>query len=241
MRILRALYESRKAWVGVLTVLLTAVVLKWVCPFLNIPPDQAAIIAGAIVTMGLAVIGGIAYEDGKKTLSERKPPAVLLLFLLPLLAVGCATEARHEYTLAGCNLVLSNADSMQALGLDYSSGAGAKAFQDLKRLDDALMLAIERIAKATYADDAARQADILKAMVTYKTDVAAIETDKDRLRDRDARFKELVDATREAAAGLLMVEARSWANKAALSDLYEKAIVGKLFSLAPVPAKGGGK
>ena len=50
MRILRALYESRKVWVGAISVVLTALVLKYLCPFLDIPPDQAGIIALAIVS-----------------------------------------------------------------------------------------------------------------------------------------------------------------------------------------------
>ena len=149
---------------------------------------------------------------------------------------GCATEARHGYTNEACNQILSNSDSMQTLALDYSTGAGAKALADLKRLDDALMLKIEIIAKATYTDDKARQAAILEAMTTYKTDVATVETDKSRVRDRDGKFRELVDATKEAAAGLLMVEARSWANKALATELYEAAVVGKFFNLAPKPA-----
>jgi hypothetical protein len=235
MRILKSLYRSRKAWVGVLTMVLTAVVLKWVCPFLGLSPDQASLVAAGMVAMGLALIGGIAYEDGKK---GKPPVALLLVCLLPFLS-GCATEARHEYTIEACNLVLGNADSMQVLALDYSTGAGAKALQDLKRLDDALMLQIEKIAKTTYTDDKARQAAILEAMTTYKTDVGAVETDKERVRDRDGRFRELVDATKQAAAGLLVVEARTWANKAMATEIIEKAILGKV--LSTIQTKGGGK
>jgi len=177
-------------------------------------------------------------DDIKPPNRTNVPPAVLLLFLLPCLA-GCATEARHDYTIEACNLVLANSDSMQALALDYSTGARAKALQDLKRLDDALMLQIEKIAKTTYTDDKARQAAILEAMTTYKTDVGAVEADKERVRDRDGRFRELVDATKEAAAGLLVVEARTWANKATATDIIDKAILGKV--LSTMQTKGGGK
>jgi len=101
MRILRALYESRKVWVGAISVVLTALVLKYLCPFLDIPPDQAGIIALAIVSATVAVIGGIAYEDGKKTLSERKPPAALVLLLLPALFIGgCAASATVQQAAA---------------------------------------------------------------------------------------------------------------------------------------------
>jgi hypothetical protein len=96
MRILRVLLASRKSWVGIITMLLTAAVLKWVCPWLGLPPDQAALIAAGMVAMGLAVIGGIAYEDGNLTVGQRKPPTtptvLVLLLVLPLLA-GCMAPA----------------------------------------------------------------------------------------------------------------------------------------------------
>lgn len=200
--------------------------------------ENVPTVAYAVAGVMMIVVGVIYTKYLKPWWDQWTGKTVLLLLVVPLLGMGCTTQARHEYTVEACNLVLTNTDSMQTLALDYSTAAAAKALQDLKRLDDALMLAVERIAKTVYADDAARQADILKAMVAYKTDVAAVETDRERVRDRDGRFKELADATKEAAAGVLLVEARSWANKAALGELVDKAVVGKVLQLMPT---GGAK
>lgn len=65
LNVLKCLYNSRKAWVAGVTVLLTAVLTVWLAPLLNLTPEQATTIAVAIVAGGVAVIGGIAYEDGK--------------------------------------------------------------------------------------------------------------------------------------------------------------------------------
>lgn len=229
------------AWLAMRKIAISDADAQWIKDSI---PAMALVIASI-----LAVAAGVLWKHVKAWMDKNKtapPPATPLPFLAwvalgigiacSLACGGCATEARHGYTNEACNQILSNSDSMQALALDYSTGAGAKALADLKRLDDALMLKIEIIAKTAYADDKARQAAILEAMTTYKTDVAAVETDKTRVRDRDGKFRELVDATKEAAAGLLMVEARTWANKAVATDVYDAAVIGRLFKLAPKPA-----
>jgi hypothetical protein len=94
VRIMKALYQSRKAWVGGITVLVTAVFAVWIGPALGLSDEQSAAVATAIVAAGVAVIAGIAVEDvGTKIAgSGRAPPAVLLLLCLAALAAtagGC--------------------------------------------------------------------------------------------------------------------------------------------------------
>jgi len=149
------------------------------------------------------------------------------LIAVPLL-MGCAQGARHEYLTAGLQQALLNTDSLQAMAVEYSDAAKAKAAQDLERQDNALMLKIKTLSKAQYADDAALEAAILEAMVKYKTSVVAVELDLDTLRKRDVDFVDVADLTREALAGVLAVEAKSWANYASRMDLINEAVVGRV-------------
>jgi len=228
MRILRALYESRKAWVGVLTVLLTAVVLKWVCPFLNIPPDQAAIIAGAIVTMGLAVIGGIAWEDSSKTLSQRKPPALLLLFLLPLLAVGCAVPE-----------AVLRAQQFEVVQLDADKTFLDSLYADRDKSNEALLKSLDTAFETTikgrptldakwvletYAGHTALQNLIRKRLTT---DADAIRTLRDNLDER-------IDLLKRAAG--LTIKTQLWRTEtmALAQELFDRSL--KKPTARPTPA-----
>jgi hypothetical protein len=90
LRILKSLYQSRKAWVGGITILVTAVFAVWIGPALGLTEEQSAQVAVAIVAAGVAIIAGIAVEDhGTKSAGGGGAAAtVLLLFLLPMLALG---------------------------------------------------------------------------------------------------------------------------------------------------------
>jgi len=93
LRIFKALYQSRKAWVGGLTILLTAVFVVWIGPALDLTAEQSSAIATALVVAGAAVIGGIAVEDhGTKSAGVDRPTRPVLL----LLALGLAAAV------AGC-------------------------------------------------------------------------------------------------------------------------------------------
>ena len=59
MDVLKALWNSRKAWVGAVTVLLT-VLLNVFAASLGLAPEAVTQVSAAIVAAGLAVIGGIA-------------------------------------------------------------------------------------------------------------------------------------------------------------------------------------
>jgi hypothetical protein len=96
LRIFKALYQSRKAWVGGITVLATAMFSIWIAPALGLDADQAAQIAVAIVAAGVAIIAGIAVEDHGVKAAGKTPKAPLLLLLALGLAVavgGCMAPA----------------------------------------------------------------------------------------------------------------------------------------------------
>jgi len=89
LRILKALYASRKAWVGGITVLLTGLFAVWIGPALGLDADQSAAIAVAIVAAGVAIIAGIAVEDHGTKSAGGGPPVAMLL----VLALGLAVAA----------------------------------------------------------------------------------------------------------------------------------------------------
>lgn len=169
-----------------------------------------------------------------------KPPVVLLLCLLPLLALaGCAQSARHDYILEGLTFSIQNMESIDTLASEATTSGKAKAAQDMARLDNALMLEIEALAKRTFATDAERQAAVLALVQKYKASVIEVNADLDALQGRDKNVKELTDATKEALAGILEVEARSWALWAQREDLLSRAVTGKILDLLKL--KGGTK
>lgn len=169
--------------------------------------------------------------------------AVVCLVLLMCSMAGCAQSARHDYVLSMGKLVMDNNDGMLTLGLEAATSAKAKAAQDEKRLDDALMLEIDALAQKTFETPAARQAAVLALVQKYKTSVVEVKADVDIATDRAARVKEFAAANQEAVLGLLALEARTWANGASTEDLVNKAITG-LFTeilLKPKAATGGAK
>jgi hypothetical protein len=155
--------------------------------------------------------------------------------LLPMLAVivlaGCATGARHEYLTQAVTDSLVHQDALLALGAEAETSARAKADQDQARLDNALMLDIEAVAKQTFATDAERQAAILALVQKYRASAVAVSQDLEIAADRQRRVVDLTDATREALAGILEIEARTGANWASRQDLVNKAVVGRLLDL----------
>ena len=94
MRVLKLLAASRKVWVGALTIILTALVAKYLAPWLGLDAEQVGIIATAIIGTGLAIIVAIAYEDGqaKSAGNGAVAPLILAILLMPLLA-GCVAPA----------------------------------------------------------------------------------------------------------------------------------------------------
>ncbi|MBE3045538.1 hypothetical protein IMZ48_23930 [Candidatus Bathyarchaeota archaeon] len=64
---------------------MTALLTKCLGPWLDLDAEQVGLIAVAIIGTGLAVIGGIAYEDGAV-----KKIVLLIFFVSVLLASGCA-------------------------------------------------------------------------------------------------------------------------------------------------------
>jgi hypothetical protein len=216
VRILRSLYESRKAWVGVLTMILTAVVLKWVCPFLGIPPDQAALIAAGMVTMGLAVIGGIAYEDGKKTLSERKPPTPIPFLVWVALGIGiayslactgCAAETRYvlDATAEGAKSV----DAIE-LGIQESrTGLANRLKQETDGIFGAYQadlagLVGDAINKTVTPEQAATR--LASLAVKYRAANAVAETDRARATERYNRMLEHTSLIRGILAQVYNLE-----------------------------------
>jgi hypothetical protein len=169
-----------------------------------------------------------------------KKPKVLLLFLLPVLALGgCAQGARHDYFLGGLTFAIQNQESIDTLTGEALTSGKAKVAQDMARLDNALMLEIEALAKRTFATDAERQAAVLALVQKYKASVIEVEADAEALQGRDRNVKELTDATKEALAGMLEIEARSWALWAQREDLLSRAVTGKILDLLKL--KGGTK
>ena len=156
---------------------------------------------------------------------------VVMTLLLLCGMAGCAQSARHDYVLSMGKMVLDNNDGMLTLGLEAATSAKAKAAQDEKRLDDALMREIDALAKKQFTDDAARQAAILTIVQKYKTSVVEVKADVDAATDRANRVQGFAAANQEAILGLLALEARSWANTASYEDLVNKAIVGTFTDL----------
>lgn len=62
MRVLKLLVKSRKAWVGALTTLVSVVAVI-VLPKVGVDQSEANVIAGAVVTLGVALMAAIAGED----------------------------------------------------------------------------------------------------------------------------------------------------------------------------------
>lgn len=161
----------------------------------------------------------------------KTPPVVCLVLLLLPLAGGCAQSARHDFNLAQGKLQLDNATAIEELSIQADTSTKAKAAQDAKRLDDALMLEIEILAKKQFTDDTARQAAILALVQKYKTSVVEVNADIANVSERTRRIQELVAQIKEAAIGMLEVDAQNWANTASQQDLIHKAIVGNLLQL----------
>jgi hypothetical protein len=228
MRILRCFWESRKVWIAVPTIILTAVVVKWVCPFLNIPPEQATVIAGGMVALAIALIGGIAYEDGTRTVGQRKPPVVLLLFLLPLLAVGCAVPE-----------AVLRAQQFEVVQLDADKTFLDSLYADRDKSNDALLksldVAFETTIKGrptldakwvleTYAGHTALQ-DLIRKRLT--TDADAIRTLRENLDER-------IDLLKRAAA--LTIKTQLWRSEtmALAQELFDRSL--KKLPARPTPA-----
>lgn len=91
MDVLKALWSSRKAWVGAVTVLLT-VLLNVFAASLGLTPEAVTQVSAAIVAAGLAVIGGIALDNRSEAGAGKAPIILALLLFLPL-AGGCMAEA----------------------------------------------------------------------------------------------------------------------------------------------------
>ena len=131
----------------------------------------------------------------------------------------------------GLTFSIQNMESIDTLASEATTSGKAKAAQDMARLDNALMLEIEALAKRTFATDAERQAAVLALVQKYKASVIEVNADLDALQGRDKNVKELTDATKEALAGILEVEARSWALWAQREDLLSRAVTGKILDL----------
>ena len=217
-------------------------VLAWIAAALGVGGvflyGQAA---GTPGNWALCVLRGIGYGfaavglwDGgiNKVAKALRPPAlVILLPLMVLFAGGCATAARHEYITQAVTDSLLHQDALATLGSEAEASARAKADQDQARLDKALMLDVETLAKQTFATDAERQAAILALVQKYRASALAITQDLEIAGDRQRRVLDLTDATREALAGILEIEARTWANGASRQELLDKAVVGRLLDL----------
>jgi hypothetical protein len=155
-----------------------------------------------------------------------------ILFCAALaLVAGCAQSARHDYITQAATDSLVQQDALATLGGEAAASAKAKADQDQARLDKALMLDIEALARQTFATDPERQAAILALVQKYRTSAVAVAQDIEIAADRQRRVVELTDATKEALAGIAVIEARTWANWASREDLINKAIVGRLLDL----------
>jgi len=164
---------------------------------------------------------------------------VLLFCVVGVLVVcaGCAQGARHDFITQAVSDSLIHQDGLVTLGAEAEQGAKAKADQDQSRLDAALMLDIEALAKQSFASDADRQAAILTLVQKYRTSAVAVSQDVAAAADRQRRVVELTDATKEALSAVLAVETQTWLNWASREDLIHKATVGQIMTLL----KGGTK
>ena len=90
MNVLKALWTSRKAWVGAVTVLLT-VLLNVFASALGLTPEGVTQISTALVAAGLAVIGGIALDNRSEAGAGKAPIILALVLILPL--AGCMAPA----------------------------------------------------------------------------------------------------------------------------------------------------
>lgn len=211
-------------WTEIVAVAGAIVIIARIIVKLTPTPKDDAILAKVIEVLKTI---GLSLAD-----TPRKPPpaALILLLLLPLVA-GCAQSARHDFITQAVTDSLVQQDALVTLGGEAAASAKAKADQDQTRLDKALMLDIEALAKQTFATDAERQAAILALVQKYRTSAVAVAEDIETAADRQRRVVELTDATKEALAGIAVIEARTWANFAAREDLVNKAVVGKLLDL----------
>jgi len=243
MRILRTLYKSRKVWIAVPTIILTAVMLKWIGPFLGLTPEQSVAVVGGMVAIAMTLIASIAYEDASKPPTERKPPAaLLLLFLLPMLAVGCAIP-EAALRAQQFEVVQLDADKtfLDSLYADRDNSNEAL----LKSLDVAFAQSLkDREAKAkippkegekpvtfdaawvaeTYAGHSTLQALIRKRLTT---DADAIRTLRDNLDER-------IDLLKRAAT--LTIKTQLWRSEtmALAQELFDRSL--KKTTDRPIPA-----
>ena len=158
---------------------------------------------------------------------------VLLLFLpVVFLGMGCATAERHAFTLTAVEVGLTAQEQILVACGEWETGLVAKAAQDEKRIEDALMLKMEQIATEAKTgklpDPVSIQAAIVKAMTKYRESRDAIDSDRANGQERDTLVRGLVADTVEALQGLLEVETEAWALALSKQELARRAILAEV-------------
>lgn len=72
IQVLKGILFSRKFWVGVLTGGLNAGITQ-----MNLTPEITVMLMKAVTALGVFIIGGIAYEDGKAKQAGILPSTVI--------------------------------------------------------------------------------------------------------------------------------------------------------------------
>jgi hypothetical protein len=166
-----------------------------------------------------------------------------VLLFVGLFVVGCTTGT--QFMQDGLSDSVHRLDELQKAAIDYSLSSKAKAEQDQKRLDDALVLRMSQIAGQvanptpedvtkydTNADGVLNLVEkqemantlILEAMGKYKASCDSIRADLAVLDDRDRQVGETINHTKETLSDMLTLEIRRSLNSEQRQTLIDKAL-----------------
>ena len=235
MKVLKALYNSRKAWVGAAAVLVTVILNVFAAP-LGLTPEAVISCSAAIVAVGLAVIGAIA-ADNRTEAGGGKAPIFLALLLLPL-AAGCM--GGHDFQMQA-PLALAQIATQLDIGIgEYHAAENTQLLaaeaQAKDRLQTALAEYVLKVARAggtATVDDA--KAAIAPAFANYDKDMAGITGDRQTESDRWRNMLELTEFTRRVARQIAEIETERYATYDELRALAKQAVSQAM------TAKGGAK
>lgn len=171
----------------------------------------------------------------------KTPLLVSLAALLALAFSGGCISNGHQPMMNLLDESVKMLPEMETGLSETAAGVAAKADMDQDKLDKALVLTIERLCKATFKDDAERQAAILVEFNKYSTSCAAIATNRTNSAERQRMMQQRIDQLRQALVGMASIEIQrglinesteSLIQKAATSDLL-KIVLGS--KAVPVP------
>ena len=242
-KVFKSLYESRKAWVGGISILVT-VALNLLAPTLGLTTEQAISCSAAIVAFGLAIIGGIA-SDNKAEAGAAKPPVWLLALLILPLAGGCM--GGHDFQLAAPKAIVEIAAQLDTGVGEYHAAENTQLLaaeaQARDRLQTALAEYVIKVAKAGgTATVAEAKAAIAPAFAAYDNDMAGITGDRQTESDRWRNMLELTEFARRVARQIAEIETLRYATYDELRALAKQAVSQAMTTAAkPAAVNGGAK